>query len=504
MLIDTKLLRPLFLGTFSHRIFVAGSFFVICVLTLAASIFWPRVYSSEASIFVEQKNILGRLMEGAAVQTGVQEQARLADDVLFSRLVMSSVLEEHGFMARNPSALEIEKEIENIKDRTKVSVSSPNLITVSYRDRSAERAFVTTKILSEAFVAESARSKLDESNSAYTFIDLQVKEYEEKLRNSEEKLKNFNSKNLSVSPGAENQVRARIGQLRTQISQIEQDLREAAIRLSSLQSQLSGEDRTAEIVAVASSYQTRVAVLKEELDELRLTYREVYPDIVQLKEQIASLETLANSVTVVETNVRSVAAADTSAILQQSLYETEISVATLESRLTEARSELRIERQRMQDIPAIELQLKEINREYNVNQAIYTDLLHRREIARVSMNVDRDQQGLTIRIREPANLPLTAGGPRTYQILLVGLIFGLSLPIGAIGLGQRLDGKIRLASQITENLGIPVIATVPEYLRRRDARAMKFGHVAFIASIILSVVALVSISVLRITGYISI
>ena len=508
MIIDPKEIRPIIFGAIRFRSLVLLTFLAASALALVASINWPRMYTSEVKIFVEQKNILGRLMEGAAFQTGVQDQARLAGEILFSRKIMSRVLEQQGFMETGPSALEIEDRINEVSGRTSVSISSPNLISIEYSDTDAEAAFLTTTEMSESFIAESAQSKLAESNSAFEFIDIQVKEYEEKLRASEEKLKVFRSGNESITPGSEGQIRGRIAQIRSEISNVEQNLREARIRESSLRDQLSGEDKSAEIIAVSNSYQTRITMLKEDLDNLRLTYREEYPDILRIKEQIADLEAQAKREQLLNPDAGSGlavsdASGSTSAILQQNYYEAKILIATLESRLEDTRDSLSEEQQRMQEIPAVELQLKEINREYDVNQAIYSDLLRRREIARVSMNVDREQQGLTLSIHEAPNFPLSPGGPKTYQIIAAGLLFGLFMPIGTIGLVQRLDGKIRDAGQISAKFDVPIISTVPQMLPASAIKKQKYSLLGYGFLMMLIAISVVTVTGLWRLGYIA-
>ncbi len=508
MIIDLKDLRPIAVSAAKHPTFMALGFCSACLLALAASIFWPRVYTSDAAIFVEQKNILGPLMEGAAVQTGVNEQSRLAGDILSSRRIISKVLEAQGIKPEDRSAVEFEQAMDNIRDRIQVSVESPNLISIEYSDKDAQRAYLTTKILSESFMAESAESKMEESNSAYQFIDNQVKEYENKLRVSEEKLKNFNSENQAVAPGAEGQIRSRITSLEEQISDIEQNLREARIREAGLRDQLSGENKTAEKVAVTNSLQVQIDTLQEELNSLRLNYHDEYPTIVHVKEQIASLKAqmkaeygdqprLPTEVSVVDST------GTTTALLQQNYYETKLQIATLTSRLEDKLSVLATEQTRMRNIPAIELQLKEINREYNVNQTIYSDLLRRREIARVSMNVDREQQGLTLRVQEAAYLPLTPGGPRSYQILAAGLLFGLFAPLGLIFLYHRVDGKIRHADHLAEEFGVPVISTVPQMLSTKEARRTTANIVLHSTIMILTLIGVVTVAVLNSMGVIS-
>ena len=477
MLIEPKIIRPLILDIFKHRYFVALSFLVISVSAAVGGLYWPKIYTSHATVFFEQKNILGPLMEGAAVQTGVQDQARIAQEIIFSRKIMQEILLGQGVLDESSTPKQVDDAIDNLKSRTRVSMSSPSLIAIDYRDHDAQRAFWTTKTLSEVFIRESTEAKVEESRAAFDFINNQVKEYEQKLQQSEERLKDFRADNEAIAPGAEQQARQRVQDLSGQIAGIEQELREAVIREQSLREQLTGEDKTAEKAAATSSIQVRISALREQLDQLRLTYHDTYPDIVQLREQIAELEAQKSTETGEGGVIVVTDAGGSSSVvlqqLQQNYYDTKILIATLESRLTRTREQLTAENSLLRQIPEAEARLKETSREYDVNQMIYNDLLRRREIARVSMNVDREKQGLTFKIHEPAFLPNTPGGPRMYQIALAGMLFGVGFPITFLGFVQRVDGKLRHSSQIPEDLDVPFFVTVPEMLKPSEVTRRK-------------------------------
>ena len=63
-----------------------------------------------------------------------------------------------------------------------------NLIRIEYRDTKPMRAYITAKKLGDLFISEGERSKIEESQAAYAFIDKQVQEYLEKLTSVEDEL----------------------------------------------------------------------------------------------------------------------------------------------------------------------------------------------------------------------------------------------------------------------------------------------------------------------------
>jgi len=146
---------------------LAAIFALLALCTLALGIALPKRYSATTSILVEQSNIIGPLMEGRAVPTGVVNRAGIARQVAFSRKVMSDILEAGGWLADKPSALEQEKLIERITDRTDISNPRPNLIQITYTDPDPKRAFIVTEKFAELMISESLATKERESRDAY-------------------------------------------------------------------------------------------------------------------------------------------------------------------------------------------------------------------------------------------------------------------------------------------------------------------------------------------------
>ena len=112
--------------------------------------------------------------------------------------------------------------------------------------------------------------------------------------------------------------------------------------------------------------------------------------------------------------------------LRQDLYTTTTEIATLRARLADTRNLLSESEDRARQIPEVEAQLNELTREADVNRTLYNDLVRRREMARVTMNADQEQQGLSLRIHQPAYYPYQTTGLRLIHFVMLGCIIGLS------------------------------------------------------------------------------
>jgi hypothetical protein len=141
---------------------------------------------------------------------------------------------------------------------------------------------------------------------------------------------------------------------------------------------------------------------------------------------------------------------------------------------------------RSRRIAASESTLAELTRDYEVNRDIYQDLLRRRENARVSMELDRERRGLTMRIQDPAQLPVQPSGLRPLHVGLGGLAAGLAVPLGLLFLLVKFDPRVRAPGQIERQGNYPVLTVVPPNRTRRDRRR-EYARTALAAGLVAAV-----------------
>ncbi len=469
--IHPEYLRKLLLSeAFNSRKTAVGIFVFVSLALLAMGLVWPKGYVASTTIVVDERNIIQPLMQGAAVATEVADRARLAREIIFGRKLMTQILADAGWMNKDLTPEDQEQIIKRLIRQTSISSLTRNVIKIEYRDDDPERAFLTTKRYADLFIEEALGTKAAESQAAFEFIDKQVQEYHDKLIQSEEQLREFRSSNVDALPGSETDIGTRLAALQTRIDTTTQELKEAEIRKRSLEKQLSGEAEVATTISREGQYRARIAELQSQMETLRLSYHDTYPDIVRLRHQIVDL----NEAIAAEKQRREDAKASGHVVIDESvinnpmyqqlkreLSQAQVNIDTLNARIAEAKRQMTAALERGKRVHGGSATLAELTRDYQVNRDIYQDLLKRRENARVSMNIDKEKQGLSFRIQEPATLPLDPSGLRFAHFIIGALLFGVLIPFGILYARLQLDPRIRVGTALADRNKVPLLAVVP-------------------------------------------
>jgi len=463
-----------------HRLALGGIFAAIAVAALVAGLLWPKKYIASTTILVQEKSIITPLMEGAATPTGNADRAGIARAVILGNKVLDQVFVAGGWSAAQLSPVEKERVIEDIKARTTVQFSHDNLLTISYFDSDPRRAYEVTRRFGQLFISESLASKQRESRDAFEFIDNQVEAYRQKLTSAENKLKTYREANADARPGSDAATLSRINDLRAQVENTRMDLMEKRSQEASLVAQLSGESEVTAVQTTEGVYRAQLADLQAQLDKLLLSYTPEYPDVVRVRHQMEDLQRqLAQNAQ----RKQGAQAAGTPTALESNsqfnpLYQQLKSrlsalrgdLAATSARLGATEAMLQAELQRSKHIAESANVTSELTRDYDVNRDVYQDLLKRRENARVSMNLDARQRGLTFVVQNPAAMPLVPSGLRFMHFGLAGMVLAVGVPLGLLFGVVRYDPRVRSAEQLEHLTGLATLATVPYYPTARDRR----------------------------------
>src|SRR5690606_36853953 len=138
----------------------------------------------------------------------------------------------------------------------------------------------------------------------------------------------------------------------------------------------------------------------------------------------------------------------------------------IRSRMGVAQSLLDQELDPSRRIAASESVLAAPIRDHEVHREIYQDLLRRRVNARVSRGLDQENRGLTLRVQDPATMPLRPSGLRLMHIAAAGAVLAVVLPIGLLVLLARFDARVRSPRQIPQRTGYPLLTVIRSEERR--------------------------------------
>lgn len=474
----------------ANKSLVVAIFLAVIALSIIVGALWPKEYSSSGTIIVDERNIIQPLMQGAAVPTEVMDMARVASEVVFSRKVLTQALQDAGWLTGDASPAEREQLMGYLKKKTKVENAGTNVVRIAYHDTNPDRAYKTARGLFEAFLEESRGAKVNESASAFKFIDDQVMAYQAKLQDAEEKLKHFREAGIDVralrSHGDTN-----IESIETRLDRARRELQEAQVKRTSLEKQLSRELQSATVYTREREYRDRLNAAQTQLAGLRLSYKDTYPDIARLKAEIENIKALLAAEQKAHPNgLAAMDEASTSAFhqeLKQELAQTQTQIDMLTARVSESERILNAERENARRFGGATL--SETLRNYEVTQASLQDLLKRREAARVSMNLDKEKSGLALRVLDEPARPVTPAGLTFSQFLGGGLLIALLAPFGLLYARNQIDGRVRSESIISEKLNLPLAAKVPHLATPSEAvsakRELQWSAIIIVTAILL-------------------
>jgi len=221
---------------------------------------------------------------------------------------------------------------------------------------------------------------------------------------------------------------------------------------------------------------TRLRELKQKLTEVLGIYKENYPDVVRLKEEIHQLEIASRGdvnqlngsepVAGKVTNGGGIAHRPTDPYLRELMKERSAvknEISFLHEKQNYVSRQIKEIETHIQRMPATEQGLAVLLRDYESMQKGYHSLLDKRTNARILENYETQQFGEQYRIIEPAHFPEREEPPALLHFLLGGLVLGCLIGFGSTTGIELMKTGFRRPEEVEDYLGLPVIASIPSF-----------------------------------------
>lgn len=466
---------------------------LVCLVGWAFVIKMPDQYQSEAKVYVDTESMLSPLLRGLTIRTDPQQQVQLMVRTLFTRPNLEKIARLADLDIQAESETEFEVLIDELRSGLNLDRSGrENIYSIRYRDSSPQLARDVVQSTLTTLVENTLGDKREDTDAATDFLDRQIASYEERLNAADSRLKEFKKQNYEFM-GSGSDYYGRMEQLKSEISRIELELREARARRNSVKSQLEGEtpsfglmpDSLANPQGFSTPYDSRIASLQQRLDELSLQYTDRHPDIKETKRVLSDLEAKRDKELEAlkaqrqANNSGRSSSVDENPVYQQlkmALNSEESTIQTLQVRLTSKRAEFQKMQQKIDTIPEIEARLKELQRGYSITQSKYNELLSRRESARLSSDVDSSADGFQFRVIDPPRVPDSPTGPNRPLFLTGVLVAALGAGVGLAFIFSQLRPVFFSARQLSAVTGYPVLGSVSVVPEQIDNRQRKRRH----------------------------
>ena len=459
-------------------------------------------YTARAQIYVDTESVLQPLLKGLTVEIEPSGQLGLMTRQLMSRPNLEQVVRQVGLDRQGPRPRSLGIALEQLRsnislqaERTNSDAKYINFYVISYINKDPQLAKQVVQELITAFAENTVGEIRRDADRARRFIEQQIKDYGEQLATSENRLQEFKRQYADVLPAEGKGYFERLQAMQAADKKVELQIRETESRRNALQAQLKKTPAVQRAVSmdgkpVLSPLESRFLELQTKLDQLLLKFTEAHPDVIETRDSIAELEQ--------QVGLKSGVSVPTVAnpVYQQlktKLDEVEESLAGLRTKQEEYRRRVQALEQQKETLPLVEAELQSLNRDYEINQKSYQDLVARRQSMEMSESVEQTSENKKFRVIEPPNVPVDSilNASRQQQLFLTtgvlaaGLAAGLAL---ALVLTQ-LRPSVYSQRALNELTGLPVLGVISRVSTPSVRVRRGLGLVAFAATGIMMIIA---------------
>ena len=462
-------------------------------------------YQAQARVYVDTQSLLRPLLAGLAVQPNLDQQVSMMTRTLTSRPNLEKVARMTDLDLRAKTPKQQEDLYSSLAKTIKLEgTNRENLYTISYQHSNPDLAKRVVQALLTIFTESSLGGTRKDISNTQKFIEDQLKTYEAKLLEKEKQLEEFKRRNVGTMPGQGGDYYAKLNEMNVALEQAKLELEESANRMKQLQQQL--EDQEEVIVSPApgmvtptsSALDGRISALQSQLDNLRLRYTDVHPEITRTKQLIARLQDQKKQE---EDALKSQSQSQSAGIKAQNPIYQQLSVAIAEADANQASLKARvmqIQKKRgellgsVNRIPQIEAEYTQLTRDYGVYQKNYADLLTRRETATLSGEVESKTDVVDFRVIDPPRAPNEPAWPNRPLLVTAVPFGGIGVGLGVALLFGLLRPTVEGRRQLRELTSFPVLGMVTMIETDQRRRGARRGNLLFIAGTVAMLLALVT------------
>ena len=320
------------------------------------------------------------------------------------------------------------------------------IIELTYQDNNPQRGKEILNAITNSYIASDISEKTQSAKRTLNFLDKQIEAINLTLKGSSKTLETYKATHVIINLGAKAQITAQ------KLADLEQQLYEVNMQLEVLDNTLSFVNKNqlkdidlASTKTMSPTISELIAKIQEAKAERKLLladYTELHPDVIKINDQLSSLKnTLKNTI---KSSIRS-------------LHERKITINKYMEENTAS----------LESLPQQEQELARINRNFMVNEKIFSYLLQKRaETAIVeSSTVSK------VHIIDKAVLADLPFKPKRLLIVIIGAFSGLLLGIILALIRYSLKKTIDSIEDFERLSKLPIYGILPANERNNQLQA---------------------------------
>jgi polysaccharide chain length determinant protein (PEP-CTERM system associated) len=482
---------------------------IVSVMTTAAILFalrLPDLYQSETLILVVPQRVPESYVR-STVTMRIEDRLRSLRQQLLSRSNLERIIKDFGLFPQEINKRPMESIVETMRQQVTIDTVREDAFKITYTADTPRTAMIVADRLAAMFIDENLRDRGLQAEGTNEFLESQLTEARRRLETHEQKLEAYRRQHAGELPSQLQSNLQVIESTQEQIQSLNESINRDRDRRLVLERGLVDSDSADGFNAGAAADNTELRAIDDlekaraELRDLLLRLTPQHPDVVAKTRSIAELEEKmrqAAAATAAPAAPRSEGAVSGNDLVRRArARQVKAEMSKLDEQIAAKESDMRELRLRMSDyqrrvdaVPGHESELTGLMRDYETLQAVYSDLLAKKENSQISANLERQQVGEQFKVIDPARLPEEPFSPNRVRIALIAAALGLFLAVGTLGVIEYRDTTLRTEDEIVRTLVLPVIAAIPLLTAVADVRRQRRNRLLLGAATAATVLAL--------------
>jgi polysaccharide biosynthesis transport protein len=478
--------------------------------TVSFVLFLPSVYTGRAFVLVEGQQIPENFVR-STVTTAVETRIYTLSREILSRQRLESLINTFNLYEDLRSRAGMEAVIAQMRSDIGIEIRSVDLrgradaatvaFALTYSAPDPQKVATVTNALAAFYIEENLKARERQVAGTTEFVQAQLQEVKKKLEAQEREITKYKERHLGELPEQVDANMRAAERLQMQMNVASDALSRAQERRAMLASQINEDDPEA---PAGGGLSERLEALERELASLLTQFSEKYPDVIRVKQEIASLQQkIKDRGDAPDPRTAARTAAARTAYgrrLQNELRSLEAEIKILQADLGRNRREVEVYQRRIDNAPRREQELAILTRDYNSTRELYSNLLKRQDEARLAGTMEQRLKGEQFRILDPATIPAEPSAPNRLRLFLMGLAASLGLTGVGVLMREKLDTSFHRVEDLKAFTTMPVLVTIPRIVtdsdRARERSRRRIGAAALAASVL----ALVTTSYFLVSG----
>lgn len=464
-----------------------------------------HVYEAQTLILVQPQEVPQSYVR-PIVQRGLGERLRTITQQVTSRTNLEAIIDRYELYGGGGM---LEEKVNRCRSAIGVNVGrggqGGNTFEITFRHTNPEKAKDVTNALASNFITENLKIRESQALGTSSFLADELASVRRKLETKEEALKQYRMEHMGAMPDQLGTNLSMLERMQRQLEQLNDSLQDAENRKLMIQEQMAQQRRMADQMARftltepmlesdtglsdgADAVSGEIAVLQEQLEQLRIRYTEQHPDVRRIKSmiekiQVRDAEAAATSdqetepvleveALMPEPQVGSLMPS-VGDMLKPQLRQINYEIQDIRAEIVKTREKIELYQNRVEETPKLEQELITLKRDYGNLRGLHDSLLNRKLEAEIAVSMEKKQKGEQFRILDPARRPEIPVEPDLRKILLLTIVLGLGLGGGLAYARELLDTSFKNPEEASEGLGLPVLISLPLCFTVQEKRARK-------------------------------